>query len=69
MITQQCGRYLFKVFRAIWLNEESDLVGDNVTSNYIRKYIGNVDAKCSVKYAGDFHDAQVGSPRFIGAES
>lgn len=59
MLTQQCARHLFKVFRAIWFDEKNEFNGETITANYIRKYIKDVDAKCQVKYAGDFHNAQV----------
>jgi len=59
MITQQCARHLFKVFRMIWFQEKGHDTEETVTTDYIRKYIKNVDAKCAVKYSGDFHNPQM----------
>jgi acyl-CoA oxidase len=51
---------LFKVFRALWLNIDDVSFGsNNITAGYIKRYIQNVDATCSVRYSGDFRDPQM----------
>jgi acyl-CoA oxidase len=51
---------LFKVFRALWYNVEDASFGtDNVTAEYLRRYIQNVDATCTVRYSGDFRSPQM----------
>ena len=60
MLTQQCGRYLFKVFRVLWYHVDDTSFGEsNVTVDYLRKYIKNVDATSSVRYSGDFRNPQL----------
>ncbi|KAG0150496.1 hypothetical protein CROQUDRAFT_38258 [Cronartium quercuum f. sp. fusiforme G11] len=58
MITQQTGRYLFKTMRTLYQDRNAKLSPENVTGEYILRYLSNPEAKSSVKYSGDFHDVE-----------
>ncbi|GAA5993880.1 hypothetical protein JCM5350_001579 [Sporobolomyces pararoseus] len=58
MLTQQCGRYLFKTFRTLLANRNAPMSSENRTREYILKYIDNPEAKAQVKYTGDLSDPQ-----------
>ncbi|GAA5866348.1 hypothetical protein JCM1840_004092 [Sporobolomyces johnsonii] len=58
MLTQQCGRYLFKTFRTLLADRNAPMSKENRTRDYILKYIANPEAKARVKYAGDLADPQ-----------
>ena len=49
---------LFKTFRALWSNLDTEFSPENVTATYLRKYIQDTNAKSKVKYSGDFKDFQ-----------
>lgn len=56
---QQCTRYLWKVFRALWNDIDSEEFGtENATVEYMRRYIKDTDAKSPVRYSGDFRNPQ-----------
>ncbi|GAA5942284.1 hypothetical protein JCM1841_002805 [Sporobolomyces salmonicolor] len=58
MLTQQCGRYLFKTFRTLLADRNAPMSKENRTRDYILKYIANPEAKARAKYAGDLADPQ-----------
>ncbi|GAA5827921.1 hypothetical protein JCM5353_007739 [Sporobolomyces roseus] len=58
MLTQQCGRYLFKTFRTLLADRNAPMSSENRTREYILKYIDNPEAKAQVKYTGDLCDPQ-----------
>ncbi|KAH9815900.1 acyl-CoA dehydrogenase/oxidase C-terminal [Melampsora americana] len=58
MITQQTGRYLFKTMRTLYADRNAKLSPENVTGEYILRYLSNPEAKSPVTYSGDFHDVE-----------
>jgi len=58
MITQQTGRYLFKTMRTLFQDRNAKLSSENVTGEYILRYLENPNEKSKVEYSGDFHDVQ-----------
>lgn len=56
MLTQQTARYLFKTFRQLLTDRNSEMSPDNHTCQYILRYIDNPEAKATVQYAGDLSD-------------
>ncbi|KAA1066222.1 hypothetical protein PGT21_025542 [Puccinia graminis f. sp. tritici] len=58
MITQQTGRYLFKTMRTLFQDRNAKLSAENVTGEYILRYLENPNEKSKVEYSGDFHDVQ-----------
>lgn len=58
MITQQTGRYLFKTMRTLFQDRNAKLSSENVTGEYILRYLENPNDKSNVEHSGDFHDVQ-----------
>ncbi|KAI9609809.1 hypothetical protein KEM48_002674 [Puccinia striiformis f. sp. tritici PST-130] len=58
MITQQTGRYLFKTMRTLFQDRNAKLSAENVTGEYILRFLENPNEKSKVEHSGDFHDVQ-----------
>lgn len=56
MLTQQCTRYLFKVFRQLWTDPDAKVEAASSTVDYMRRYIKDTSAKADVKFSGDLQD-------------
>lgn len=54
MLSQQCTRYLFKMMRGIKKNRGQ--VDNNITKDYMCRYLDHKDEKATVQYSGDLHD-------------
>ncbi|EPQ32450.1 uncharacterized protein PFL1_00646 [Pseudozyma flocculosa PF-1] len=54
MLSQQCTRYLFKTMRE--LKKDPSRVDDNLTKDYMMRYLDNRGEKASVKFSGDLYD-------------
>ncbi|GAA6050970.1 hypothetical protein JCM3770_005348 [Rhodotorula araucariae] len=59
MISQQTGRYLFKTMRSVLADRNSPALKNNLTAEYLARYIDNSQAKAPFKYAGDLSDPQI----------
>ena len=60
MLSQQLARYLFKTFRALYVDRNAKMGPANVTKDYILRYLAKPDATAKAQYAGDLH-----SPSFF----
>ncbi|PWY97738.1 acyl-CoA oxidase [Testicularia cyperi] len=54
MLSQQCTRYLFKMMRGIKQNR--DKVDNNVTKDYMCRYLDHKTETANVEYSGDLYD-------------
>ncbi|BGP42760.1 hypothetical protein JCM10450v2_006871 [Rhodotorula kratochvilovae] len=59
MISQQTGRYLFKTMRAVLADRHSPALKNNLTAEYLVRYIDNPHARAPFKYTGDLSDPQI----------
>ena len=54
MLSQQCTRYLFKMMRSI--KKDRTKVDNNITKDYLVRYLDNKSEKAHIKFSGDLYD-------------
>ncbi|GAA5865050.1 hypothetical protein JCM8547_007694 [Rhodosporidiobolus lusitaniae] len=59
MLSQQLSKYLLKTFRTVLADRNAFAGKDNLTAEYIRKYIADPEAKAKFSYAGDLSNPQL----------